>query len=132
MDRVDRVRRLLEAPYIGPAKVISRTSHHYVVELKNGNTVSIERLKPPQITERDLCGRKYSEIKFWIKNRLYIENIPKKRLGRKQEFCLFSTHWISRFGFIFPSFSASSNDLFVVDYFLEAVTMSETRFAFQC
>nr|XP_040574631.1 protein NYNRIN-like [Lepeophtheirus salmonis] len=46
--RVDRVKGPLEAPYTGPAKVISRNSHTFRVEYLSGkqDVVSIERLKP--------------------------------------------------------------------------------------
>ena len=46
--RVDRVRRPLETPYVGPLRVIRRLERWYELELPSGkiDTVSVERLKP--------------------------------------------------------------------------------------
>ena len=46
--RVDRVRRPLEAPYQGPFKVVARTNKVFTLELPSGQTetVSVDRLKP--------------------------------------------------------------------------------------
>ena len=45
--RVDRVRRPLEQPYVGPYKVISRTNKVFMLDVDGKNiTVSIDRLKP--------------------------------------------------------------------------------------
>ena len=46
--RVDRVRRPLEAPYQGPFKVVARTNKVFTLELPSGRTetVSVDRLKP--------------------------------------------------------------------------------------
>lgn len=46
--RVDRVRRPLEAPYIGPFKVISRNDKFFMVQNYIGkeDSVSVDRLKP--------------------------------------------------------------------------------------
>ena len=46
--RVDRVRRPLEAPYVGPLRVLERTGRWFRLELPSGrtDTVSVARLKP--------------------------------------------------------------------------------------
>ena len=46
--RVDRVRRPLESPYIGPLRVVNRSPKFFIVEFPSGetDTVSINRLKP--------------------------------------------------------------------------------------
>ncbi|QQP37827.1 Uncharacterized protein FKW44_018228, partial [Caligus rogercresseyi] len=46
--RVDRIKGPLKAPYIGPAKVISRNSHTFKIEYLSGkqDVISIERLNP--------------------------------------------------------------------------------------
>ena len=46
--RVDRVRKPLEAPYMGPYKVLRRTTKHFTILLPNDveSTVSVDRLKP--------------------------------------------------------------------------------------
>lgn len=46
--RVDRVKRSLESPYMGPFKVIKRAPKYFTIELSSGaeDTVSIDRLKP--------------------------------------------------------------------------------------
>ena len=46
--RVDRVRRPLEAPYVGPLRVRGRSGRWFQLELPSGktDTVSVERLKP--------------------------------------------------------------------------------------
>ena len=46
--RIDRVRKLLEAPYSGPFKVIDRKSKYFLIETLAGKieSVSIDRLKP--------------------------------------------------------------------------------------
>ena len=46
--RVDRVRRAMEAPYVGPLRVCTRSDRWFQVELPSGrtDTVSVERLKP--------------------------------------------------------------------------------------
>ena len=49
--RVDRVRRPLESPYIGPLRVMKRSHKFFVVEMPSGKTdsVSINRLKPAHL-----------------------------------------------------------------------------------
>ncbi|XP_043212819.1 uncharacterized protein LOC122376896 [Amphibalanus amphitrite] len=51
--RVDRVRRPLEAPYIGPLRVLRRWDRWYQLELPSGksDTVSVERLKPAYLPQ---------------------------------------------------------------------------------
>ena len=46
--RVDRVRRPLEAPYVGPLRVLERAERCFRLEFPSGrcDTVSVERLKP--------------------------------------------------------------------------------------
>lgn len=45
--RVDRVRRSLEAPYLGPFEVVKRFPKYFTIKLPQGeNNVSIDRLKP--------------------------------------------------------------------------------------
>ena len=46
--RVDRIRKPLEAPYMGPFKVIKRSDKFFVIETVKGNqqSISIDRLKP--------------------------------------------------------------------------------------
>ena len=52
--RVDRVRRPLEAPYVGPLRVCKRSGRWFVLELPSGrtDTVSIERLKPAYLPQQ--------------------------------------------------------------------------------
>ena len=48
--RVDRVRRSLEAPYVGPYEVVRRAPKFFTLKLPHGTTsVSIDRLKPAHI-----------------------------------------------------------------------------------
>ena len=51
--RVDRVRRPLEAPYIGPLPVVDRHDKFFVLRLPSGklDTVSIDRLKPAHLPQ---------------------------------------------------------------------------------
>ncbi|KAK4323351.1 hypothetical protein Pmani_005936 [Petrolisthes manimaculis] len=51
--RRDRVRRSLEAPYVGPLRVLRRTDKYFTLELPSGahETVSIDRLKPAYIPQ---------------------------------------------------------------------------------
>nr|XP_040579830.1 uncharacterized protein LOC121128310 [Lepeophtheirus salmonis] len=58
--RLDRVKNLLEAPYTGPAKVLSRNLSTFYVELSSAkkNTISIELHKPAIIKEN--CSLKRS------------------------------------------------------------------------
>ena len=53
--RVDRVRRPLEAPYIGPLPVIQRHEKFFKIEFPSGNrdNVSIDRLKPAYINPQN-------------------------------------------------------------------------------
>ena len=53
--RVDRIKRSMEAPYIGPFEVISRSPKTYKIKKPNGiqETVSIDRLKPANIPQED-------------------------------------------------------------------------------
>lgn len=51
--RRDRVRRPLEAPYVGPLRVVRRTEKYFTLELQSGDeeTVSIDRLKPAHLPQ---------------------------------------------------------------------------------
>ncbi|QQP52897.1 Galactose-1-phosphate uridylyltransferase [Caligus rogercresseyi] len=68
--RVDRVKGPLEAPYTGPAKVISRNHHTFRIEYLSGkqDVVSIERLKPaiynPEPTKLKLPSKKLDSTKL--------------------------------------------------------------------
>lgn len=56
--RVDRIRRPLEAPYIGPRKVLERQEKTFTLELPSGGTqvVSIDRLKPAVMHDPPVCS----------------------------------------------------------------------------
>lgn len=51
--RVDRVRRPLEAPYVGPLRVLSRSGRWFQLAMPSGKTdsVSVERLKPAHLPQ---------------------------------------------------------------------------------
>ena len=53
--RIDRVRRPLEAPYVGPYEVVSRSDKTFVIRLFSGklDSVSIDRLKPATLPSNE-------------------------------------------------------------------------------
>lgn len=46
--KIDQVRKPLEAPYMGPYKILTWSTKNFMIDMNNGNhaQVSIDRLKP--------------------------------------------------------------------------------------